>query len=126
MFIKHMGKHILLAFRRIPDPLSLKPGVEVGVDPCGWCGREDCQMQLVQGKSIFIQSSCLYHYAKMSYARAVQPTKTSPCTSVPVHCPICPESFSGQPKTIWKYNAMSHFESEHRPAHDKKLAKISP
>jgi hypothetical protein len=62
----------------------------------------------------------------MSYARAVQPTKTSQCTNVPIHCPICPESLSGQPKTIWKYNAISHFESEHRPAHDKKLAEISP
>jgi hypothetical protein len=41
---KHVGKHILFAFRGIPDPLPLKPGVEVGVDPCGWCGREGCQV----------------------------------------------------------------------------------
>ena len=36
-----------------------------------------------------------------------------PCTNVPVHFPLCPTSVSGQPETIWKYNAMYHLIHEH-------------
>jgi hypothetical protein len=102
---KHVGKHVLLAFRDISEHSSIK-SVEVGADPCGcsgWCGREGCKVQLTQargGKSWSILSSCHYHYAKLSYARALQPTKSSPWTNVLIHCPICPESLSGQPGTI--------------------------
>jgi hypothetical protein len=125
---KHVGKYVLLAFRDIPEHSFIKSGMEVGTDPCGWCGREGCKVQLTQargGKSWAILSSCPYHYAKLSYARALQPTKSSPCTNVPIHCPICPETLSGQPRTIWKYNAMNHFISEHNPD-GKELADIPP
>jgi hypothetical protein len=126
---KHVGQHILFAFRGMSDKLPLKPGMHVGVIPCGWCGREgQCQVQLVgKEKSYSVISSCPYHYSKMSYTRALQPNKSSPCTNVPIHCPICPHSLSGQPRTIWKYNAMNHFITEHKPASDSKtLTEISP
>jgi hypothetical protein len=125
---RHVGQHILFAFRGIADKASLKPGMEVGVSLCGWCGRDgQCQVQLVKGKTTAIVSSCTYHYSKMAYARALQANKSSPCTNVPIYCPICPESLSGQPRTIWKYNAMNHFIADHRPSSDgKKLAEISP
>ena len=124
-----MGQHILFAFKGMSDKLPLKPGMHVGVIPCGWCGREgQCQVQLVgKEKSYSVISSCPYHYSKMSYTRALQPNKSSPCTNVPIHCPICSHSLSGQPRTIWKYNAMNHFITEHKPAsHSRKLTEISP
>ncbi|KAF8227695.1 hypothetical protein L208DRAFT_1295328 [Tricholoma matsutake] len=62
----------------------------------------------------------------MSYARALHPTKASPCTNVPIHCPICPTSLSGQPRTIWKYNAMYHFATEHQPADKEGVPEIPP
>jgi len=36
-----------------------------------------------------------------------------PCTNIPINCPVCPLSFSGNPQTIWKYNALYHLISEH-------------
>jgi len=66
-----------------------------------------------KGNSYSISSSCPYHYSKMSYTKAIKPTNSSPCTNVPVHCPICPPNSSGQLKTFWKYNAMYHFVMEH-------------
>ena len=36
-----------------------------------------------------------------------------PCTYVPIHCPLCPTSVSGNQQTIWKYNALYHLITEH-------------
>ena len=49
----------------------------------------------------------------MQYRAAAQFYKSSPCTNVPIHCPICPTSVSKAPQTIWKYNALFHLTSEH-------------
>src|ERR1700683_3522840 len=35
------------------------------------------------------------------------------CTNVPTHCPLCLLSFTGNPQTIWEYNALYHLISEH-------------
>ena len=49
----------------------------------------------------------------MNYKAAGKFSKAIPCTNVPVHCPLCPTSVSGQPQTIWKYNVMYHLIHEH-------------
>ena len=49
----------------------------------------------------------------MSYKSALQSTKSMPCTNVPIHCPFCPQTLSGEPRTIWKYNVISHLIYEH-------------
>jgi hypothetical protein len=118
----HVGKHILCAFRGVEDP-SLK--ASISVNPCGWCGRQGCKVQLIKkGTSNSISSSCPYHYSKMMYGRAAQYSKSSPCTNVPIHCPLCLEGLSGQPKTIWKYNAFAHFAAEHVPLGSDSLPEI--
>ncbi|KAF8234371.1 hypothetical protein L208DRAFT_1261897 [Tricholoma matsutake] len=99
------------------DPLLLKDNMEIGVNPCGWCGRERCKVQLVTisatpGNSNTINSSCPYHYFKMIYSKAAQYSRSSPCPNVPIHCPTCPPSLSGQPKTSWKYNTFAHFAAQ--------------
>jgi hypothetical protein len=47
------------------------------------------------------------------YGRPKFVSKASPCTNVPVHCPMCPFTSLGQQKTFWKYNALWHIASEY-------------
>ena len=49
----------------------------------------------------------------MNYKAASVSSKKSPCTNLPIHCPICPPNSSGSPQTIWKDNAVNHFIIEH-------------
>ena len=87
----------------------------MGDNPCGFCGLDGCITQLLikKGGGFTITSNCQYHYAQMQYRAAAQFSKSSPCTNVPIHCPICPTSVSKAPQTIWKYNALFHLTSEH-------------
>lgn len=87
----------------------------VGVEPCGFCGLDGCRTQLTikKGGTTSITSSCPYHYSTMSYKAARNVSKGSPCTNVPIHCPLCPPAVSGDPRTIWKYNTIFHLLSEH-------------
>jgi hypothetical protein len=127
----HVGKHVLFAIRNIDENVSLRPGakvgilylclkiccrniLQVGVDPCGFCGLDGCVVQLTKkGNSNAILCSCKYHYKGMTYGMAVKCTKSAPCTNVPIHCPLCPASLSGHPRTIWKYNVMFHLAEYH-------------
>jgi hypothetical protein len=110
----HVGGHILRTFRAVDatDECTLQ---SVGDNPCGFCGLDGCLTQLLEkkGVSFTITSNCQYHYAQMQYQAAAQLSKSSPCTNVPIHCPICPTSVSKAPQTIWKYNALFHLTSEH-------------
>jgi hypothetical protein len=74
-----------------------------------------CLTQLQEKKkgSLSVASNYPYHYATMNYKAAAKFSKSVPCTNVPVHCPLCPTSISGQPETIWKYNPMYHLIHEH-------------
>ena len=45
--------------------------------------------------------------------KAVEFSQIITCTNVPIHCPLCPPAVSGDPPTIWKYNALYHLISEH-------------
>lgn len=109
----HVGSHILHSLRDIPDPNS--PLVSVGAEPCGFCGMDGCLTQFKSkntgGGSI--TSSCQYHYVGMVYKAAASWSKGMPCTNVPINCPLCPISVSGDHQTIWKYNALYHLASEH-------------
>lgn len=90
----------------------------MGIDPCGWCGRDGCKTQLTQNsktKALSIVSGCEYHYKGMRYSNAIQCTANSPCTNVPIHCPMCSAALSGQLRTVWKYNAFFHLAAEHGP-----------
>jgi hypothetical protein len=87
----------------------------IGDNPCGFCGLDGCLTQLLEkkGGGFTITSNCPYHYVQMQYRVAVQFSKSSPCTNVPIQCPICPTLVSKAPQTIWKYNALFHLTSEH-------------
>ena len=87
----------------------------VGENPCGFCGQDNCltQLKLKKNGSYSIASNCPYHYSGMHYKKAAKFSTIVPCTNVPIHCPLCPTAVSGDPPTIWKYNALYHLISEH-------------
>ena len=45
----------------------------------------------------------------MKYRNATTPTNQTPCTNVPLNCPMCPQSDS----TFWKYGFISHIADRH-------------
>jgi hypothetical protein len=45
-----------------------------------------------------------------SYSIAAESTASSPCSNVPIHCPICPKT----DPAIWKYFMKVHFEEKHK------------
>ena len=49
----------------------------------------------------------------MQYKQAAEFSTTQSCTNVPIHCPLCSNGVSGDPQTIWKYNAIYHLITEH-------------
>jgi hypothetical protein len=74
----HVGKHILFALRGVDENVELKPGINIGLDPCGFCGLDGCKIQLTKkGNSHSIASSCKYHYTSMIYGMAAKCTINS-------------------------------------------------
>lgn len=45
-----------------------------------------------------------------SYGIAAESTASSPCSNVPIHCPLCPKA----DPAIWKYFMKVHFEEKHK------------
>jgi len=58
------------------------------------------------------QKSCCPNLCHFSYLSAAMEAPNSPCTNVPIICPLCPSSAG----TIWKYNAYIHFSKHHLSA----------
>ena len=88
---------------------------KIGLNPCGWCGLEGCWTQLTQvtGKPVKITSNCAYHYANMAYLKALEAKESSPCTNIPLNCPICPVGLNEHRQTFWKYNFIQHMAEKH-------------
>lgn len=62
----------------------------------------------------------------MQYTSARKTSVSTPCTNVPIHCPFCPpHAPSGEPQTIWKYNAVTHLYLHHQDE-DGLLPKLPP
>jgi hypothetical protein len=49
----------------------------------------------------------------MRYKSAKTISKNALCTNIPIHCPLCPKSVSGEPQMIWKYNTVNHLLTNH-------------
>ncbi|KZP09618.1 hypothetical protein FIBSPDRAFT_963820 [Athelia psychrophila] len=70
----HIKHHILHSMRETEDQAEkkLQP---VGLNPCGFCGRDGCITQLkikTRGPGVTITSSCPYHYSGMIYKAAAK------------------------------------------------------
>jgi hypothetical protein len=112
--LEHIGAHILY-----------DPGVIHAKDTlCGLCLRPSplCQFFLTKGKGangnlrvnseMSLARGCLVNM-NYSYRVAAESTASSPCSNVPVHCPICAKS---EP-AIWKYFMKAHFAEKHKNLH---------
>jgi len=105
--LEHMGAHIL------HDP-SISQVQEV----CGLCLRPApiCQIFVKKGRGnsqgykVDADRSTCTNLLRFKYASAAQHQNNSPCTNVPLPCPICP------PKSpaVWKYCLPVHFEQKHK------------
>jgi hypothetical protein len=58
------------------------------------------------------KSRCPNLFKPFSYHSAATESTSSPCTNVPLPCPLCPAT-SGM---IWKYNMKTHFAIKHPSA----------
>jgi hypothetical protein len=67
----------------------------------------------VTGKPVKITSNCKYHYVNMVYSKALEVKESSPCTNIPLNCPICPIGLNEQRQTFWKYNFIQHMAEKH-------------
>ena len=107
--LEHIGAHILY-----------DPGVvHVKGVLCGLCLRPSplCQYFITKGKgangNLCVNSEasrgCLMKM-NYSYRVAAESSASSPCSNVPIHCPICSKS---EP-AVWKYFMKFHFEEKHK------------
>ena len=105
--LRHMGSHILH-----------DPQFKDADSPCGLClsTGQLCKIRLVKrakkGVQIDMVNSHCPNLKKISLAKASKFTKQSPCTNVPMQCPLCPKGSDA----VWKYNMCAHIRKDHPSA----------
>jgi len=104
--LEHMGAHILF-----------DANIKQSDEPCRLCLRPSphCTFYLKKGKGIgtsnqvdFTKSKCA-NQMHFSYSVASSSSLSSPCSNVPLRCPICPAS---EP-CMWRYNFPYHMHTKH-------------
>ena len=85
---------------------------------CGLCLHPSplCQFFLKKGRGMHasltvnqaVSKGCLIKL-KYSYGVASKSTASSPCSNVPIHCPLCPKSDT----VTWRYFFKVHFQQKH-------------
>ena len=101
---------------------QIPPGFPIicSIEPlCGLClcPMQLCQFYLAKGKGVNgnlrinqkTSKGCLMKMT-YSYGIAAESTASSPCSNVPIHCPLCPKA----DPAIWKYFMKVHFEEKHK------------
>ncbi|EKM80850.1 hypothetical protein AGABI1DRAFT_126893 [Agaricus bisporus var. burnettii JB137-S8] len=113
----HVGRHILWNMRfQVEPPSNSNVVISMGIMPCGFCGIDKCKTKLEidpNGAST-ITSDCIYHDTALDYEAASRGQANGTiCSNVPIHCSLCPALPDGNPKTIWRYNALMHIAVDH-------------
>ena len=105
--LEHIATHIL--FDNTLDTTT---------EPCGLCMHASplCAFYLRKGKGVGSApqinervSRCPNFIGKFSYSAAATECTNSPCTNVPVICPLCPSTSAA----VWKYNMKTHLARIH-------------
>ncbi|KAF6753577.1 hypothetical protein DFP72DRAFT_788377, partial [Ephemerocybe angulata] len=107
--LAHAGAHILY-----------DPSVKRADEPCGICLRPAplCQFFLTKGRGargrpkVDRERSTCPVDVSFSYHAAEKSTSGSPCSNVPIACPLCPKSSPA----VWRYNLQQHFLRLHANA----------
>ncbi|KAJ3885081.1 hypothetical protein GG344DRAFT_59756, partial [Lentinula edodes] len=98
------------------QPLAEYPGfADVGLEPCGFCGQDECitTLKFTKDENPRLSTNCPYHYEGMHYTEPVNTSKKVKCTNTPIHCSLCSPSATGVTQTIWKYNFHIHIAEAH-------------
>lgn len=104
--LAHMGAHILC-----------DSNIDRALQPCGFCLRPSpiCSFYLRKttggsGLQIDLKASkgCI-NSSRIQYKKASESTASSPCSNVPIQCPLC----SSSSPAVWKYNFAAHFATSH-------------
>lgn len=94
------------------------PKVDRTTEPCGLCLRPwpMCLFFLKRGKGSkrslkldLERSTGCTNMIKFAYGVAAKSTSSSPCSNVPMICPLC----SKDDPAVWRYNMMYHFKRQH-------------
>lgn len=94
---------------------------ERSIERCGLCLRSSPQCQFYLKKGRGTQSNLKIDWDRstcptkinFSYIVAAQSTASSPCSNIPILCPLCSEK---KDPAIWKYYAKTHFHNNHPTA----------
>ena len=95
-------------------------GSQIGVNPCGFCGRSGtCTIGLKKtARAVTPVSDCPY-FVKFSLKPAGKTKKSGPSTNRPIICVICkarsPKSRNAvdEKHVYWSYNIPAHIEATH-------------
>jgi len=104
--LEHMGAHIL-------HDLHIKDAD----NPCGLCLNTGsrCVFRLIKRNKvdqIDMTNSRCPNLRKIQLTSASKYSKASPCTNVPLRCPLCPK----ESDCVWKYNLRAHILACHPSA----------
>ncbi|KAF4612577.1 hypothetical protein D9613_012728 [Agrocybe pediades] len=106
--LEHMGAHILFDQTLLGSSMAL----------CGQCLRPSsmCQFYLKKGKGAQASMTINHEISKAcpvkikyQYRVASESTRSSPCSNVPIQCPLCPKSNPA----VWRYSMKIHFQEKH-------------
>jgi hypothetical protein len=105
--LEHMGAHIL-------HDATLNHSQEV----CGLCLRPSpmCRLFVKKGRGalagnhVDIDNSSCVNLIRFNYASAACSSESSPCSNVPIICPLCPPKSPG----VWTYSLHAHFRDRHK------------
>ncbi|KAJ4492023.1 hypothetical protein C8J55DRAFT_404414, partial [Lentinula edodes] len=86
-----VGRHILQAMRDLDDPDPSRLKCKVGLEPCGFCGQDECitTLKFTKDGNPRLPTNCPYHYEGMHYTEPVNTSKKVKCTNTPIHCSLC-------------------------------------
>ncbi|KAG6905140.1 hypothetical protein DXG01_004635 [Tephrocybe rancida] len=105
--LAHIGAHVLY-----------DKTIQRKAEPCGLCLKAAlmCKIYLTKGKGANgtlkidkSRSSGCSNLISFTYSVAAQSKPSSPCSNVPLRCPLCPKTGPA----VWRYNWKAHFENAH-------------
>ncbi|KAI0296797.1 hypothetical protein BC826DRAFT_1090964 [Russula brevipes] len=105
--LEHMGAHLLFDRK-----------LNTSEERCGLCLQTAsmCQVYLKKGRgsagnvSVDRDKSTCPNLVRFNYKNAATSSEVSPCSNVPINCPLCPL----HSPAVWTYSLRAHFQGRHR------------
>ncbi|KAK6984142.1 hypothetical protein R3P38DRAFT_2418829, partial [Favolaschia claudopus] len=112
----HVGTHIFKSVKGIPEH-NLHEQVDP-VNPCGFCGRAGCQIDLSGLPNARTTPKLVAGCSRAHpFSYGHRKKSATPCTNVPILCMLCPVIAPRKsPPVFWKYSMYPHIRVAH-PQH---------